>query len=181
MVALVFDSSALSCFARASRLPLLDDLSAGFDRVTTRAVMGELEQGSSIHPQLADVADLSWLRIVPLDTLAELRLFAEYSRRLAAGARNVGEASVLAWAEAHDAIAIVDDQAAVQCGKARGVQVKRSLAFVAEGVATGVLSREEAGAVVDELARGGARFPCSGADFLAWASEKGLLAPGSGD
>jgi predicted nucleic acid-binding protein len=92
----------------------------------------------------------------------------------------VGEASVLAWAEANHGIALIDDQAAVQVGRERGVEVKRTLAIIARGVRRELLSRGDAAALVDDLVRVGARFPCAGSAFLAWATTAGLLGePGS--
>jgi predicted nucleic acid-binding protein len=176
MAALVFDTSVLSAFARARRLELLDLLTAGHRRVTTRAVIDELERGCPDHPELRDALAAPWIEEVPVETPGELRFFAEYSRRLVAGERNIGEASVLAWAEAHQAIAIVDDQAAVQCGRERGVEVRRTLALVARGVKRGVMEAAGACKLVDELVQtGGARFPCSGEGFVGYARREGLL------
>jgi predicted nucleic acid-binding protein len=175
MATLVFDSSPLSCFARSGRLVLLERLTTGYERVTTRAVINELEQGCADFPPLQDALTLPWIKPVPVDGLDELRLFAEYSRRLVAGERNVGEASVLAWAEANAGIALIDDQAAVQVGRERGVEVKRTLAIIARGVRVRLLSRGDAAVLVDDLVRVGARFPCTGGEFVAWATAVGLL------
>jgi predicted nucleic acid-binding protein len=175
MTALALDSSPLSCFARCGRLPLLADLTQGYERVTTKAVINEIEQGCADHPRLQDALSLPWIELVRMDGLDELRLFAEYSRRLVVGVRNVGEASVLAWAEAHGGIALIDDQAAVSCGRERNVKVERTLAIVAKGVRLKLLSRGDAASLVDDLVRAGARFPCTGEQFVGWATDKGLL------
>jgi predicted nucleic acid-binding protein len=175
MAPLVFDSSPLSCFARSGHLVLLERLTVGHERVTTRAVLNELESGCADFPRLQDALALPWLSPVPVDRLDELRLFAEYSRRLVAGDRNVGEASVLAWAEANGGIALIDDQAAVQVGRERGVEVRRSLALIARGVRVRLMSKAEAAGLVDDLLRVGARFPCAGDEFVAWAMAAGLL------
>jgi predicted nucleic acid-binding protein len=71
MAMLVFDSSPLSCFARSGRLVLLEKLTAGYERVTTRAVVHELEQGCSGFPLLRDALALPWIRIVPVDGVDE--------------------------------------------------------------------------------------------------------------
>ncbi len=138
-------------------------------------MLGELEDGIALYPALGDVKGAGWLEEVPVDSLDELRLFAEYARVLVAGQHNVGESSVLAWAEAHGAIAVVDDQTAVNIAKGRGVRVRRTLSLIAAGIHNGVLDREEAQRLVDDLRSGGARFPCTGAEFIEWATEKGLL------
>jgi predicted nucleic acid-binding protein len=172
---LVLNSSPLSCFARADRLLLLEQLTVGYDRVTVKAVLGELEDGSRTYPALRSVSRLPWLRVEPADDLSELRLFAEYSRRLVSGRHNVGEASVLAWAEAHGAIAVLDDQAGVQMGRERGVEVRRTLALIARGIRDGILSESGAAGLVDDLIRGGARFPTTAAGFIGWIRDHGLV------
>jgi predicted nucleic acid-binding protein len=134
MAVLVFDSAPLSCFARARKLPLLEQLTEGYERVTTRAVLDELSQGVSDYPELRSVSTLEWLQVEPVDGLDELRLFAQYAQRLGSDKHNVGEASVLAWAERHGAIAFTDDHVAVQLARERQVGVRRTLALVACGV-----------------------------------------------
>jgi predicted nucleic acid-binding protein len=175
MAILVFDSAPLSCFARARRLPLLEQLTEGDERVTTRAVLDEMSEGVHDHAELQNVLELAWLQVKAVDGLEELRLFAEYARRLGAGRHNIGEASVLAWAEAHSAVAFTDDEVAVQAGRERGVRVQRTLALVARGVRRELLSETEAHAVVDELRHGGARFPFGPGEFIAWARQQGLF------
>lgn len=87
----------------------------------------------------------------------------------------VGEASVLAWAEVHGAIAFTDDEAAVQAGRDEGVEVRRTLAVVARGIKHGVLSDMAADRLVDDLLRGGGRFPFGSGEFVRWARENGLV------
>jgi predicted nucleic acid-binding protein len=171
----VFDNAPLSCFARARQLPMLDRLTAGNDRVTTRAVVEEIKNGLATYPDLQDVLDLAWLRVVSADSLDELRLFAKYAARLGSGVHDVGEASVLAWAEVHGAIAFTDDEAAVQAGRDEGVEVRRTLAVVARGIKHGVLSDLEADRLVDDLLRAGGRFPFGAGEFVRWARENGLV------
>lgn len=154
---------------------MLDRLTAGNDRVTTRAVVEEIKNGVAVYPDLQDVLDLAWLRVVSTDSLDELRLFAKYAARLGSGIHDVGEASVLAWAEAHGAIAFTDDEAAVQAGRDDGVEVRRTLAVVARGIKHGVLSDGEADRLVDELLRAGGRFPFGAGEFVRWARENGLV------
>jgi predicted nucleic acid-binding protein len=178
MERLVLDSAPLSTFGRAGRLQDLDRLTWAYDRVTTRAVLDELHAGVAQFPALADVEHLPWLRIVSVDTLEELRLFAEYARRLGTAQHDVGEATVLAWAEAHAAVVLTDDTAAWQIGRERGVTVKRTLAVVARGVREDLLDVAQAEVLVDALLRSGARFPFGPGQFLAWARQNGILEAG---
>lgn len=175
MAIYVFDNAPLSCFARAMRLPELDRLTAGNERVTTRAVIDEIRNGVAAFPELQEVLDLAWLRVEAVDGLDELRLFAKYARRLGSDVHDIGEASVLAWAEANGAIAFTDDEAAVQAGRDEGVEVRRTLAVVARGIKHGVLSDVEADRLVDDLQRAGGRFPFSAGEFVRWARENGLV------
>lgn len=175
MAVLVLDSAPLSTFARARQLPMLDRLFESDERVTTTAVIEELHEGLAAHPELQDAIDLPWLRVENLANLKELRLFAEYARRLGAGMHDIGEATVLAWAEAHGATAFTDDDVAVQIGRERGVNVVRTLSLVARGVRHDLLTESEADRLVDELLRAGGRFPFRSGEFILWARDHGLL------
>ncbi len=173
---LVFDSSVLSCFARAGLLDLLDQLTRGHERLVPRAVLDELRIGAVKYPPLAVVETCIWLKLVAVDSLEELVAFTGFLQRLGAGARNVGESSVLAWALVHGGVALTDDQDAVQCAKEKHVPVSRSLSVIATGLSTKALDEAKAAEVVQALVeRGGARFPCNGAAFVAWARTTGLL------
>jgi hypothetical protein len=76
----------------------------------------------------------------------------------------------------HQSIVLIDDNTAVAAAKARRVGTRRSLGLVCDGLQQQSLSMHEARALIDELvAVGGARFPCDGAGFEAWAERHGLL------
>ena len=175
MAVLVLDSAPLSTFARARQLPMLDRLLEKDERVTTAAVMEELRQGVSAHPELQDAIDLPWLHVENLANLKELRIFAEYVRRLGSGMHDIGEATVLAWAEARGATAFTDDDVAVQIGRERGVSVVRTLALVARGVRHHLLTESEADRLVNELLQAGGRFPFRPGEFISWARDQGLV------
>lgn len=173
--ALVFDSSPLSHFARAGHLDTLRGISSSMRRVTTRAVLGELERGEDRWPELREIRSVDWIEIVAVDELPELALFAEYARRLGSGARDVGEASVLAWAEHHQALAIVDDQVGRAIGLQRGVAVHGTLWLIVNGYRGQLLDEPAARALVDALRDTEARFPCDGAGFFDWARANDLI------
>lgn len=169
---LVFDSSVLSAFAAARRLSVLRDLGETWGLMTTQAVLDELAHRDSP----ASSADLSWLRVGHVDALGELRVLGEYMKVLGSGFRDMGEATVLTWAEAHDGIAIIDDQAAKKAAGRRGVSCHGTLwLIVTEGYLAGRLDEAAARDLVDLLAEGNARFPCRGEDLFAWARVQGLL------
>lgn len=117
--ALGFDSSVLSPFARTGRLDVLERLVAGHQCVVTQAVLDELDRGCVEHPALADVKALPWLEIVTIDSLEKLKALTAYVRALGSDERNIGEASILAWAEVASGIAMVDDNTG-RAGNAAG-------------------------------------------------------------
>jgi len=153
---LVFDTSCLSCFARAGRLENLRKLTEGHRKVITPAVRDEVEQGVQQYASLVDILECSWLELVHGDALEELAAFSEYVRLLGCGPRDVGEAATLAWAEVHHAIAVLDDQTGVTVARLRGVSVKRTLALISTGILQKRLQEEDAVIIVDELICGGA-------------------------
>jgi predicted nucleic acid-binding protein len=175
---LVFDTSVLSCFARASRLPLLNQLtSMNRRRVTTREVLQEAEEGIRAYHELAAIKEQRWLKEVTVSKPKEIRYLAEFSRRLVDRKnRNLGEASALAWAKAHGAVIFSDDQTAIVLAREQGMHTLRTLVLIVDGVRRGLLGQNQAGLLVDELIGGGARFPCKGGSaFLQWANCEGLL------
>jgi predicted nucleic acid-binding protein len=177
VTALIFNTSPLSHFALAGRLAMLDRLTAAYRRVVPQAVLDELQAGELAHPPLADVLNADWLEVVAGDGLAELRAFAYYVQVLGAGLRDIGEASVLAWAEVNGGIAVIDERAGRQAAQARGVVVHGTLWLIANGLNVGELLLPEAERLVDQLRTTGARLPCSGAQFFEWAKTQGLLGP----
>jgi predicted nucleic acid-binding protein len=156
---LVFDTSPLCHFARAGELATLRKLVVDFDCVTTKAVRAELRKGIGDYPALQDALNLDWVAEVPCDDLTELYLFGQYMNLLGNLERNAGEASVLAWAEAHSAAAYVDDQVAHDAGRRRGVSVFRTLRLVISAYRAGGLDESKAQELIERLADNDARFP----------------------
>ena len=172
---LAFDNTPLSHFARAGHLVELERITGDQRRVTTQAVFDEIARGVDEHSSLTSVLDLEWLEIVAGGSIEELQAFVDYARRLGSGERNIGEASVLAWAETNSAIAIVDERAAANYGRERGVEVHGTLWLVAEAYRANHLDENGAAAMVDALRDAEAWFPCSGDTFFEWARAEGLL------
>lgn len=148
-----------------------------FECCTTTAVREELTIGARKYPELAEVAEIDWLATVDLDqSLDDLYTFSEYMRMLGKDRRDAGEATVLAWAERNQAIALVDDQVACNIGRQRGVDVRRSLALIIHATKMGTLPETDAQAVVRRLTRTGARLPQEAEeDLFGWARHRGLL------
>lgn len=174
MATLVFDASPLSHFARADHVHTLRKITGAHRCTVTQAVLDEISAGAHKYPELGN-ADLTWLEVVPVDSLDAMRILFEYARVLGSGSRDVGEATTLTFAEMHGAVAIVDEAAGRAAGWARGVTVHGTLWLVAEGFKATLLSEADAVALVDQLRAAEAWFPCDGKKFLAWARAEGLL------
>lgn len=173
---LVLNASPLNCFARSGALPLLDRVTTGHRRIVPQAVLDELRAGEGEYPLLADIRNVEWLEVVPVDSLDELRAFVSYTRRLGSGKRDVGEANVLAWAEVHEGVAILDDRVAKKVAQERQVSCHGTLWLVINAFRQELIDQPGAERLVDRLRHdGGARFPTDGTGLFGWARERGLL------
>ncbi|MFG2100526.1 hypothetical protein ACGFJ5_07960 [Micromonospora echinaurantiaca] len=172
---LVFDTTVLNHFALADRLDVLANMVIGRPCATTPVVLDELRSGTERHPTLNSALELDWMQVIALDQPAELRCFADWVRRIGAGARDMGEASVFAAAEIRSGIAITDDRDATRVGRAHGLTVHGTIWLLADGCGTGKLTEFGAGAIIDALRQTGHRLPCTGAEFPAFARRHGLL------
>ncbi len=137
--------------------------------------MEEVLGAAERQPCRDDVRATPWLERVRVDGLAELRAFAEYVKVLGSGVRDLGEASVLAWAEVHGAIAIVDDQVAKRRGNSRGVQVHGTLWLIFEGYKHGLLDQGAVKGLIGRLEDTQQWFPCTADEAFDWAKGEGLL------
>lgn len=174
MIAMALDTSVLSPFARTGRLDLLERVLAEYAVVTTPEVLGELRDGLDAHPELIHAIRLPWLGEVAIDHLGPI--FAAYANRLGITRdRNIGEVTVLTWAEANRAIAVLDDEKGRTIGKERGVQIKGSMWLLSRGIRLGTLTLSQACRLVEDFRAIGKYLPCDGAGFERWAREAGLL------
>lgn len=153
----------------------LDRLTSRYRRVIPRAVLDEIRAGEAQFPPLADARNAEWLEVVACDGLAELQALAHYFQVLGSGQHDIGEASVLAWAEVNDGVAVLDERAATRAAQQRGVAVHGTLWLIANGVRVGVLELLDAERLVDQLREAQAWLPCTGVEFLSWAKDRGLL------
>jgi predicted nucleic acid-binding protein len=174
-VRLVLDATCLIHFARADRLDVLGELLLGCEAATTEVVREEVRAGEGRHPGTAAILDLEWLRVTRLDTPAALVRFTDWVRRIGAGERHLGEASVLAVAEESGATAVIDERAATHVGRAAGVDVHGTIWLLAGACRDGKLTEVGAGNLVDALAGTRMYLPCSGTQFAGWTRGHGLL------
>lgn len=168
---LVWDASPLVHAHRIDRLDVLGDIahgpcSAPWANYTTAAVVEELGQHGGSVPD--------WLRVVYVDGISELRALARWVGRVSSETHSQGEATVLAWAECHDAHAIIDDADVRRVAQLYGLSVHGVLWVVAQAVEQGRWSATSASNFVDRLIGTGARYPFEVAGFVTWARSVGL-------
>jgi predicted nucleic acid-binding protein len=177
VTSLVFDTTALSHFARADRVDELQIAVADDEPVLLAEVAAELARGVPGYPSLGSAATGGWLKQVELQELPELAAFARYKGELGGGPeRNNGEAAVLAWVTVNDGIAIIDEVVARTIGNRERLQVHGSLWLLIRSFKTRVLDRATVEAIVDDLIATGMRLPVStGEALFAWAYEAGIL------
>lgn len=171
---LVWDSSALLHAARSDRVDVLAELAKPWVNVTTSAVLQELDRQG---PLAAWALAPEWLREVHVDGLDELAALVRWVQVVGArDGHHRGEATVLAWAEAHEATAIVDDWAARQAATNAGLTVHGTLWLCAQAVQDDRVNEVGVAGFIDALLKDGARLPlASGRAFGAWARQEGLL------
>ncbi|MEV4497583.1 hypothetical protein AB0J84_18050 [Micromonospora arborensis] len=174
---LVFDATVLHHFALADRLDVLADLVAGERAATTAVVLDEIRANSQREPALTAALSLGWVDVIALDTILEVRSFSAWVRRIGAGRRDLGEATVFAAAEIHGGTAVTDDRAATKVGRAYGLEVHGTIWLLADRCRSGRLTEVNAGAIVDALRETQHRLPCTGAEFPSYVRKAGLLPP----
>ena len=111
---LVWDASALHHAILADRVDVLGDLASPWRNVSTATVNGELRR-NGLH--LA----APWIEIVHVDEPDELRASFAWGQALGAGPRDLGEATVCAWAELHGGVPLIDDGDAKRVAVANGL------------------------------------------------------------
>lgn len=176
MRVLVFDNTPLSHFARATALPVLENISAGYRCVAPAEVIKEIIAGIARHPAIAAVVRLPWLDVVELTEVEEVAAFARYKAELGGGLeRNNGEAAALAWASVHGGTVIIDERAGTRAAKRDQIEVHGTLWLIANSIRSGKLQEDDAIKMIDQLSATDMSLPTDGAGFLKWAYEEGLL------
>jgi predicted nucleic acid-binding protein len=169
---IVWESSAILHACRSDRadvlLHLADALSSTPIRhVTTAAVAEELHRRHVTLPARLDVDHV--------DGIDELAALVRWVQRLSSSEHDRGEATVCAWAEAHDALAVIDDRAARIAAQRAGLDVHGTAWVIAQAVNLGRETPSGATALLDTLILDGARYPFRAGGFATWAKAEGLL------
>jgi hypothetical protein len=89
VTSLVFDTTALSHFARAGRTDTLRMVVADDEPILLAEVVAELARGVSGYPSLGSAAAGDWLKQAELEELQEIAAFARYKGNLAAGREEI--------------------------------------------------------------------------------------------
>ncbi|MEW2066179.1 hypothetical protein [Streptomyces sp. NPDC007346] len=171
---LAWDTSPLFHAIKAGKLDVLGDATRTWQgvrrrNVTTQTVVDELgTYGLSL-------ASADWLEIVHVDHLNELTALVKWMDLVSGGKSNQGEATVLAWAEVNDAIAVIDDGDARRIARRNSLPVWGSLRVIANAVSEGHATEYVGSTLVDALIDTGARYPCARGQFISWAKQNGLL------
>ncbi|AHH95933.1 hypothetical protein GCM10010174_25470 [Kutzneria viridogrisea] len=172
---LVFDTMCISHFAIIERLDVLGDLLSDYDCYTTTVVREEIKQGAAKNPHADTALELLWLKVAPSSGVEDLRVFTKWLRRVGHKGRGAGEASVFAFAESCDGIAITDDREATRVARNYGMRVHGTVWLLAQFCRADRLPPVAAGTLVDMLRDSGMRLPCTGADFEDYVRKHGLL------
>jgi predicted nucleic acid-binding protein len=171
---LVFDTGPLSHFAKQGWLGILRAVLGQRTAVIPDTVVSELRNGVHANPHLQIVLDASW--IGQRDLTTEYEEFATFSALLVGvDGRNVGEAGVLAYAKAHNSIAIVDDRPARNAAKAHNVRHQGTLALLCEGIRSELLTVALVAALADHLLESEYRLPFGPGGFEKWARQQGMV------
>lgn len=172
---LVMDAGPLNHFAKAGWLGVLRFVADGAQVVITDIVEAELRTGAHTRPHLQTVLDSDWIERRVLSSLEELGAYGKFSSRLVgADGRNAGEASVLAYAQVHRMIAVIDDGAGRKAGKTAEVQVRGTLGLLMDAIRSGQLTVEMVSQVADDLLATQYRLPFVQGEFAQWARQQGL-------
>jgi predicted nucleic acid-binding protein len=134
--------------------------------VTTAAVVRELALLDLPLPARVDVADL--------EKPKEQAALARWLDRTGSTPAGRVNATVCAWADAHDGVAVVDDRGSHRVAEHAGLAAGGTLWVVARALASGA-DAEAASALVDRLMADGARYPHGPGGFVAWAKSSGHL------
>lgn len=135
----MLDTGPLSTFARSQWLGVLKMALKGHAVVIPDVVTAEIRNGASQHHHLRALLEADWIRTVDLDSPEQLAAFARYESSLVgASGRNRGECGVLALTETTpNAIAVVDDRAAKNVARSRGVRLCGSLGLLCDAIRRG--------------------------------------------
>lgn len=173
----VFDSGPLSHFSEAGWLGLLREAVGAEEAWIPASVRTEISDGLNAHAHLRGVLDAEWLRVRGVTSVLELARLGKYTSRLLGKDQrtNLGECEVLALAETHGAVAVIDDGAARTLARENGVRVKTTISLLCDLVRADQLGLSLASTIADRLLQTQYRLPFSEGGFAAFVRQHELL------
>ncbi|MEU3017889.1 MULTISPECIES: hypothetical protein [unclassified Nocardiopsis] len=177
---IVLDTGPLSHLTEAGWLGVLRTVAGPRTVVITGEVEHELRQGAHTRPYLQQVLGAEWPKRHTLESGAEIESFARFSEFLVAGGRNVGESSVLAYAQVHKATAVIDDRAARRLAQDAGIPFQGTLGLLCEAIRAGLLTTAMVGSLADHLLETAYHLPFPAGGFERWANDHGIISPRGG-
>ena len=90
-----------------------------------------------------------------------------------------GRSEVLAYAQVHGAIAVIDDGAGRKAARDAGVELRPTLALLCQAIREGLLTVRLVSDLADHLLETKYRLPFKHGGFEDWANENGLVPPHS--
>jgi predicted nucleic acid-binding protein len=159
----VFDTGPLSAFARVGRLDVLAARYWG-RALWAVEVREEIRRGAVRFPWLDEILSAGWLADAvrmtdPADLLEIERLRRALGGRGEQPPRHLGEAATLVLARREAATAVLDDRDARRLADALGIPFTGTLGILRASVGDGVLSRDEAWAIIQAMTAAGDRLP----------------------
>ncbi|MFF1529225.1 nucleotide-binding protein [Cellulomonas sp. NPDC058312] len=173
----VFDTGPLSHFAQAGWLGLLQHVVGEAEAWLPASVRQEVTEGVLRHAHLRSVLEADWLLHRTATSAVELAAFGRYAERMLGDDQrtNLGECEVLALAEAHRGVAVVDDGVARTAADERHVTVVTSVGMLCELVRSGHVSLALASSIADSLLRTEYRLPFDEGGFRQFVMENDYL------
>jgi predicted nucleic acid-binding protein len=162
----VFDATPLIYLGKAERLPLVEKLPERCvvpDPIHEEVVATGLADGHADARRVERAIDDEILSVVSVDTTSTYERLCENQHLSDA------DAAVLAVADAHDAVAVMDEQYGRDVASAEGIETKGTAFLVLSVLKDGGITDEEAQATVDAMVDAG--WYCS-PDLYARLSQK---------
>jgi predicted nucleic acid-binding protein len=175
MEILVFDTGPLSHFAKQNWLGVLKAVVGDRQALIPDVVVQELTEGARRDGRLQEVLDADWIEHRELTTDEEVTEFLRFASLLVKGARNRGEAGVLALASVLNGVAVVDDGAARKAADDHGIPKRPTLALLCEAIRSELLTVKLVSALADDLLATDYRLPFGAGGFERWADDQGLV------
>jgi predicted nucleic acid-binding protein len=172
-----FDTGPLSHFAKQGWLGILRLVVGERRTVVPDTVVAELQAGLAGRAYLQLVLDAPWIEKRDLTSDDEIREFAVFASLLVAGDRNRGEAGVLAYAKANNALAIIDDGPGRKAARENGVRCRGTLGLLCDALREDHLTISLVSTVADHLIESEYRLPFKAGGFERWARDNGLIPP----